>query len=49
MSGMFDTEKEKVDAKINEAKQKMYTYDRLKTVAIIAFFVGAILGNMIAK
>ena len=49
MSGMFDTEKEKVDAKINEAKQKMYTYGRLKAVAITCLIVGAILGNTLAK
>lgn len=49
MGGMLDTEKEKVDAKISEAKQKMYSYNTLKTVAIACLIVGAILGNVISK
>lgn len=49
MGKILDNEKEKVDAKISEAKQKMYSYNTLKTVAIACLIVGAILGNMIAK
>lgn len=49
MGGMLDNEKEKVEAKIHEGMQKMYSYNTLKTVAIACLIVGAILGNVIAK